>query len=146
MKCVEKICDDMLTPSSCEITRAYDRNVNSLNDKVYEDENDEELTFMEESAELADNTGGRLTLASSHVAFGWHILYVGSVTGDGCSSCTRTGGGAGEPSTSRASASSRSTVSASAARSSRFAACTEFLVPGFFTCACPLPRLSFGMS
>ena len=65
VRIAEKICDEMLTPSSCEITRAFDRNVNAVNDKVYEDENDEELTFMEELDELADNTGGRLTLAGS---------------------------------------------------------------------------------
>ena len=59
---VEKICEEMLKPSSCEMVRAFDKNVNAVNSKVYEEENDEGLMFMEE---IDANTGGRLTMGSS---------------------------------------------------------------------------------
>ena len=62
VRTADKICDEMLTHSSCEIGRAFDRNANAVNNKFYEEENEDGLMFMEE---LDDNTGGRLTLASS---------------------------------------------------------------------------------
>ena len=58
----DKICEEMLTPSSCEMVRAFDKNVNALNSKDYEEENDDGVIFMEE---MDTNMGGHLTVGSS---------------------------------------------------------------------------------
>lgn len=68
VRIVNKICDEMLTPSACEVVRAFDRNVNSVNAKFYDDENDENLMFIDElesnlGAECAN--GGRQSLTCS---------------------------------------------------------------------------------
>ena len=41
------ISPSSISPSRCQITRAFDRNLNSVTDNVYEDENVKDLTITE---------------------------------------------------------------------------------------------------
>ena len=62
VRSVDKVYDLILTPSTCEIRRVFEKNVNSVNNKVYEEMHDDGLIFMEDVDAM---TGGRLTMGSS---------------------------------------------------------------------------------